>query len=108
LLIRVFPAAEPTKLDFETLGQIQINALKLNSVQAVLVNEFIEHMSEVFPVRTGGKERRKVLRAPPTSEGDDGFHILRRISDGGRGVQIDIHCYGRPARTEAVVLYQSL
>ena len=48
----------------------------------MLVNEFIEHMSIVFPGRTALKERRKVQRTTPTSEGDDGFHILGNVSDG--------------------------
>ena len=64
------------KSNFETLKQTQLNVLEVNPVQAVLDNEFREHMSEIFPVRAGGEELRKVPGARPTSEGDDGFHIL--------------------------------
>jgi hypothetical protein len=77
LLIRVFPAADQgIKSDFETLKLIQLNGRKFNPVQAVLGNEFHEHMSKVFLGRAGFEESRKVLRTTPTSEGDDGFHVL--------------------------------
>ena len=66
-----------TNSDFEPLKQT-INALKLNTVKVVRRNNVHNRLSESRPICIGGHCSRKVLRARPTSNGQDSVYVLKR------------------------------